>query len=203
MLGIDLLMHARFSTYETRRVVVTSGLGITVRFQDWIGGDDLILQTWFVWIFNLTLLFANTGGHKGKILDNLFCVLGLTRTRLTTKRQWIRIEQRSVHASFPDLRNQHGLVLLVPAHSRIGAVSNQVQMWRDLVLLLASVQVNHLHGVQWQALEWIDGDAKETGVCVDVPVDVSFPQVVVDCGVVQKGQVRHVVAQFVFGRIHL
>jgi hypothetical protein len=76
-------------------------------------------------------------------------------------------------------------------------------MWRDLILLLASVQVNHLHGIQWQTSEGIDGDAEQAGVCVDVPVDVSLPQVVVHGGVIQKGQVRHVIGHFILGRVHL
>ena len=71
-------------TYETGRVVVTGGLGITIGLQDWIGGDDLVLQTWFVGIFNLALLFANTGSDKGKVLDDLLGVFGFTGTRLTT-----------------------------------------------------------------------------------------------------------------------
>ena len=100
-------------------------------------------------------------------------------------------------------RDQHGLVLLVPAHGSVGVVGDQVQMWRHLVLLLAPVEVDHLHGVEGQAPEWIDGDAEEAGVCVDVPVDVSLAQVVVDGGVVQEGQVGHVVGHLVLGRVHL
>ena len=76
-------------------------------------------------------------------------------------------------------------------------------MWWHLVLLLASVEVDHLHGVQWQTSEGIDGDAEQTGVCVDVPVDVSLPQVVVNGGIVQKGQVRHVIGHLILWRVHL
>jgi hypothetical protein len=76
-------------------------------------------------------------------------------------------------------------------------------MWRDLILLLASVQVNHLHGIQWQTSEGIDGDAEQAGVCVDVPVDVSLPQVVVHGGVIQKGQVSHVIGHLILWRVHL
>ena len=76
-------------------------------------------------------------------------------------------------------------------------------MWRNLILLLASVQVNHLHGIQWQTSEGIDGDAEQAGVCVDVPIDVSLPQVVVHGGVIQKGQVRHVIGHLILWRVHL
>ena len=100
-------------------------------------------------------------------------------------------------------RNQHGLVLSVPAHGSIGIVSDQVQMWWHFVLLLTTVEVDHLHGVQWQASERIDCDAKEAGVRVDVPVDVSFSQVVVNGGVIQKSQVSHVVGHFILWRVHL
>jgi hypothetical protein len=110
---------------------------------------------------------------------------------------------RLLFAGKRHLRNQHRLVLLVSAHGSIGIISDQVQMWWDFVLLLASVVVDHLHGVQWQSLEWIDGDAKQTGVRVDVPVDVSFSQVVVDGGVVQESQISHIVAHLVLWRVHL
>ena len=76
-------------------------------------------------------------------------------------------------------------------------------MWWHFVLLLASVEVNHLHCVQWQSLEWIDGDAKQTRVGVDVPVDVPLSQVVVDCGVVQEGQISHIITHFILWRVHL
>ena len=95
------------------------------------------------------------------------------------------------------LRNQHGLVLSVSGHGSISIISDQVQMWWHLILLLASVEVDHLHGVQWQPLERIDGNAKQTGVRIDIPVDVSFPQVVVHGGVIQIRQISHVIAFFV------
>jgi len=76
-------------------------------------------------------------------------------------------------------------------------------MWWHFVLLLTTVEVDHLHGVQWQASERIDCDAKEAGVRVDVPVDVSFSQVVVNGGVIQKSQVSHVVGHFILWRVHL
>jgi len=69
---------------ETGRVVVTGGLGVTIGLQDWIGRDDLIFQTWFVWVFYLTLLFTNASGYEGKVLDDLLGVFSFTSTRLTT-----------------------------------------------------------------------------------------------------------------------
>ena len=71
-------------TYETRRVVVTGCLSITVGLQDWIGRDNLVLQTWFVWVLYLALLFANASSNKSKVLNNLLGVFSLTGTRLTT-----------------------------------------------------------------------------------------------------------------------
>ena len=100
------------------------------------------------------------------------------------------------------LRDQHGLVGSVSCHARVGVVGDQVQMWRHFVLLFAAVEVHHLHCVQWQPLERVDCHAEEARVCVDVPVDVSLAQIVVHGGVVQVGQVRHVVTLFVFGRVH-
>ena len=110
---------------------------------------------------------------------------------------------RLLFAGKRHLRNQHRLVLLVSAHGSISVIGNQVQMWWNFVLLLASVVVDHLHGVQWQSPERIDGNTKQAGVCVDVPVGVSLAQVVVDGGVVQEGQVGHVIAHLVLWRVHL
>ena len=69
---------------ETGRVVVTGGLGVAIGLQDWIGRDDLIFQTWFVWILNLALLLTNASGYEGKVLDDLLGVFSFTSTRLTT-----------------------------------------------------------------------------------------------------------------------
>ena len=76
-------------------------------------------------------------------------------------------------------------------------------MWWHFILLLASVKVDHLHCVQWQTFEGIDGHAEETRVSVNVPVDVSLSQIVVNGGVVQISQIGHVLTFFIFGGILL
>ncbi len=69
---------------ETGRVVVTGGLGVTIGLQDGIGRDDLVFQTWFVWVFNLAFLLANASGYEGKVLDDFLGVFSFTSARLTT-----------------------------------------------------------------------------------------------------------------------
>jgi hypothetical protein len=62
------------------------------------------------------------------------------------------------------LRNQHRLIAAVSQHARVCVISHIVQMARHLVLLLATVEVNHLHGVHRQALVRVDHHAKQTRV---------------------------------------
>ena len=62
------------------------------------------------------------------------------------------------------LRNQHRLILAVSQHARVGVVGHVVQMGWYLVLLFATVQVDHLHGVDGQALVRVDGHAKQARV---------------------------------------
>ncbi len=127
--------------YAVFTVVVTGCLGVTIGLQDWIGRDNLIFQTWLVWI-NSILLATNIGSDEGKVLNNLLGVFSLTSTGLTS--------------------DQHRLIASVPGHASIGIVGHIIQMWWHFVLLLATVEVHHLHCVQWQTLEGVDGDAEET-----------------------------------------
>ena len=59
------------------------------------------------------------------------------------------------------------------------------------------------HGVDGEPLVRVDGDTEETGVGVDQPLYVSLVQVEQDGGVIEVGQVGHVLAAVVLGRVHL
>lgn len=85
-------------TYETRRVVITDGLGVAERFQDGIGLNDLILQGAFLlgWIVR----FLGRGTDGGEVRDYFFRVLGLPCTGLTG--------------------DQHGLILTVCKRKKRG-----------------------------------------------------------------------------------
>ena len=74
---------------------------------------------------------------------------------------------------------------------------------RDFIPPLASVHVDGPHGVDWETLVGIDGDTEEAGVGVDQPLDVPLVQVEEDGGVVEVGQVGHVLAAVVLGRVDL
>ena len=74
---------------------------------------------------------------------------------------------------------------------------------RDFIPPLASVHVDGPHGVDWETLVGIDGDTEEAGVGVDQPLDVPLVQVEEHGGVVEVGQVGHVLAAVVLGRVHL
>ena len=71
---------------------------------------------------------------------------------------------------------------------------------RDLIPPLASVHVDGPHGVDWESLVRIDCDTEEAGVGVDQPLDVPLVQDEEDGGVVEVGQVGHVLAAVVLDR---
>lgn len=70
------------STYETRRIVITDGLGITERFQDRIGLDDLIFQRSFL-LTRRVFAFLGRGTDGGKVRDYFLRVFSFSGTRFT------------------------------------------------------------------------------------------------------------------------
>ena len=72
-------------TYESRRVVVTDGLGISVGLQGRIGLDNLLLEgTGILALGSLGLGCVGIGAVQGVILQHLLGVLGLACTRLSS-----------------------------------------------------------------------------------------------------------------------
>ena len=69
------------STYKARRIIISCRFGITIGLKDRISRYDLILQRLG---FNGIVLFGRARSNIGKVLDNLFSVLGLTSSRLST-----------------------------------------------------------------------------------------------------------------------
>ena len=59
------------------------------------------------------------------------------------------------------------------------------------------------HGVDREPLVRVDSDTEEAGVGVDQPLNVPLVQVEQDGGVVEVGQVGHVLAAVVLGRVDL
>lgn len=135
-------MSGRFRvTYETGRVIVTDGLGVTVGFQDGIGLDDLIFQGGLL-LRALFLLGRRANG--GEVGNDLLGVLSLSGTRFTG--------------------NQHRLVLVVGQHVNIGTIRNGEQMGRHFITTLATVHLGDTQGVQRPTLVGIDDNAEQSGV---------------------------------------
>ena len=99
---------------ESGGVVVPRSLGISVRLQDGVGGNDLVLKG------DLLLgLLARAGGDHGKIGDDLLGVLGLAGTGLSG--------------------DQHGVVLLVLQHVAVGALSDGPEVGRHLNMYMTYI----------------------------------------------------------------
>merc|ERR550532_63808 len=163
---------------ETGRVVVPGGLGVTVGLQDGVGGHNLVLKG------DLLLgLLARAGGDHGKIGDDLLGVLGLAGTGLSG--------------------DQHGVVLLVAQHVPVGALSDGPQMGRDLITPLAEVDLAHSVGVERVTLVRVDNNHEETRVGVDKLCLVASLQIPEDGGVIEEGQVDHVLDLLELGRVDL
>ena len=85
----------------------------------------------------------------------------------------------------------------------IGTLSNGKDVGRDFIPPLTTVDSDSSHGVDGEPLVGVDGDTEETRVGVDESLNVSLLQVEQDGGVIEIGQVRHVLAAVVLGRIDL
>merc|ERR1719412_287017 len=163
---------------ETGRVVVPGGLGVTVGLQDGVGGHNLVLQR------DLLLgLLARAGGDHGQVGDHLLGVLGLAGTGLSG--------------------DQHGVVLLVAQHVPVGPLSDGPEMRRDLITSLAKVDLADSVSVQRITLVRVDNNHEQTRVGVDKLGLVASLQVPEDGGVIEEGQVDHVLHLLELGRVDL
>jgi hypothetical protein len=151
---------------ETGGVVIPGGLGITIGFQNGVGGHNLVLKG------DLLVGLLATGSNHGKIGDDLLGVLSLTSTRLTS--------------------NQHSLVLGVVQHASVGSLSNGPQMGRALITSLTKIDLADSVGVQRITLVWVDNNHEETRVSMDHLSLVSSLQVPEDRSVIEESQVDHV-----------
>merc|ERR1712012_1052831 len=164
---------------EPGGVVVPRGLGVAVRLQDGVGGHDLVLKGDLLGV--LLGGTASSGGNHRQVGDHLLGVLGLAGTRLTG--------------------DQHGVVLLVLEHVPVGALSNGPQMGRALVPPLSKVDLAHPVGVEGVPLVRVDDNHEQARVGVDQLGLVPGLQVPEDGGVVEVGQVDHVLALLELGRV--
>ena len=85
----------------------------------------------------------------------------------------------------------------------VGPLGNGEDVGRDFIPPLATVDTDSSHGVDGEPLVGVDSDTEEAGVGVDQPLHVAHLQVEQDGGVIEVGQVGHVLAAVVLGRVDL
>merc|ERR1719450_636412 len=164
---------------ETGGVVIPGGLSVSVGLKDGVGGHNLVLKGNLL----LGLLTTSTSGDHGQVGDDLLGVLSLASTRLSS--------------------DQHGVVLLVGQHVSVGALSNGPEMGWDLITSLAKVDLAHSVGVQRVTLVGVDNNHEQTRVGVDKLALVAGLQVPEDGGVIEEGQVDHVLNLLELGWVDL
>ena len=85
----------------------------------------------------------------------------------------------------------------------VGTLSNGKDVGRNFIPPLATVDSDSSHGVDGESLVGVDGDTEETGVGVDKSLYIPLLQVEQDGGVIEIGQVGHVLALLKLGWIDL
>ena len=85
----------------------------------------------------------------------------------------------------------------------IRTLRNGKDMGWHLVPPLGAVNTDSPHGVDGEPLVGVDGNAEETRVGVDQSLHVSHLEIEQDRGVIKVGQVGHVLAAVVLGRVDL
>uniref|UniRef100_A0A2M4DMR2 Uncharacterized protein n=1 Tax=Anopheles darlingi TaxID=43151 RepID=A0A2M4DMR2_ANODA len=165
---------------ETRRVIVTDGLGVTEGLKYGVSLDDLIFQGALL-LSVLVLLARRANG--GEVRNDLLGVLSLSGTRFTG--------------------NQHRLVLMVGQHVDVGTVRHGEQMGRHFITALATVHLGATVGIQRVTLVRVDDNAEQARVGVDKLSVVSLSQVMEHRGIVKIRQVGHILAFLVFRWVDL
>ena len=106
---------------ESGGIVVPRSLGVAVRLQDWVGGNDLVLQGDL-----LLALLAAPGGDHGQVGDHLLCVLRLAGAGLASDEHGIvLIIERVRH-------DKSRFYLLVGQHVPVGSLGDSPEMRRHL-----------------------------------------------------------------------
>lgn len=128
-------------TYETRRVIVTDGLGVTESFKNRVSLYDLIFKGALV-LLGFILLGGGTNG--GEVSNYLLGVFSLTSTRLTG--------------------NQHRLIDVVGQHVDVGTIRNGENVGWHFITALTTVHLSATVGIYGVTLVGIDGNAEKTRV---------------------------------------
>merc|ERR1719233_909576 len=161
---------------KTGRVIIPGSFGITIGFKDRVSSHNLIFQRYF----HLRFLSTSSSNH-GKICDDLLGIFCLASTRLAS--------------------NQHSVVLLILQHVAVSSLSNSPQMGWNFIPPLAKIDLAHPVSVNWVALVRVDNNHKKTRVSVDHLSLVTSLQIPEDRGIIEEGQVDHVLALLKLGRV--
>ena len=128
-------------------------------------------------------MLLSRSSNQGQIGDDLLGVLSFTSTRLTG--------------------DKHGLIFKIEKHVAISSLSDGPQVGWDLIPPLAQIDLDHTLGVDGEALVGVDNNAEEARVGVDESGFEACLQVVEDRGVIEVGQVGHVLTFLKLVRIDL
>merc|ERR1712214_108770 len=85
----------------------------------------------------------------------------------------------------------------------VGSFSNGKDMRWHLIPPLASVQSNSSHGVDGEPLVGIHSNTEETRVGIDKSLNISLFQVEENRGIIEVGQVGHVLTAVILRRVNL
>merc|ERR1719193_200291 len=183
--GGDLGGGAEMDTDELTEaggVVVSDGFGVTVGLQGRVGLDNLLLEgTGVGALGSLRLGGLGIGAVQGKVLQHLLGVLSLAGTRLSG--------------------NERRLMFVLHLEELQSSVSDGVQVGRGFVSPFVAVEGSHDGSVHHQPLVGVDTDTEQAGVGVDLENLVTGSQIVEDAGLVQDGQVGHVLLLLELGRV--
>ena len=128
-------------------------------------------------------LLLSRGSNQSQVGNDLLGVFSLSSTRFSS--------------------NQHGLILKVSQHVAVGSLRDSPQVGRNFIPSLANVQLDNTCSVNGEALVWVDNNAEKTRVGVDeLGLKADF-QVVEDRGIIEEGQVGHVLTFLKLGWIDL
>merc|ERR1719334_229391 len=164
---------------KSRRVVIPGGLGITKGFQYRVGGDNLIFQGSFgllAW-----LQFCSTSTDITKVGDDLFGVLSLTSTGLTS--------------------DKHRLILVILSHVSISIFRDGEDVGRAFITPFAHENFSSPLSVDGVALVGVDSNTEETRVGIHKLADIASLQIIKYRGIIEICQVRHINSLLKLGRI--
>merc|ERR1711874_189779 len=124
---------------KSRRVVVSGRLGVSIRFQNGIGSNNLVFKRN---LFGVLSTFLWGSSYLSQVSNNLFGVLSLSGTRFTS--------------------NQHRLILQVGQHVSVCCFCNSPQMRWNLIPSLSKVQLYTGCSVNGISLVRIDNNTEKT-----------------------------------------